>query len=53
MKTHCTAFLGLLPAFSSHNTLKPAGLTKPRVLRSRDAINRSTGNAQFDSFSLF
>ena len=53
MKTHCTAFLGLLPAFSSHNTLKPAGLTKPRVLRSRDAIKRSTGNAQFDSFSLF
>ena len=52
MKTHCTAFLGLLPPFSSNNTLKPAGLPKPRVLRCRDAIKRSIANAQFDSFSL-
>ena len=52
MKTHCTAFLGLLPPFSSNNTLKPAGLPKPRVLRCRDAIKRSIDNAQFDSFSL-
>ena len=49
MKTHCTAFLGLLPSFSSHNTLKPAGLPKPRVFRCREAI---IANAQFDSFSL-
>ena len=50
MKTHCTAFLGLLPASSSHNTPKPAGLPKPRVLRCRDAIKQSIANAQFDSF---
>ena len=50
MKTHCTAFLGLLPASSSHNT--PAGLPKPRVLRCRDASKQSVANAQFDSFSL-
>ena len=52
MKTHCTAFLGLLPTFSSHNTLKPAGLPKPRVFRCREAIKQSIANAQFDSFSL-
>ena len=50
MKTYCTAFLGLLPASSSHNT--PAGLPKPRVLRCRDASKQSVANAQFDSFSL-
>ena len=49
MKTHCTAFLGLFPSFSSHNTLKPAALPKPRVFRCREAI---IANAQFDSFSL-
>ena len=32
MKTHGTAFFGLLPAFSSHNTLTPAGLPKPHLL---------------------
>ena len=48
-KTHCTAFLGLLPSSSSHNTLKPAGLPKPRVLRCRDVNKQSIANAQFDS----
>ena len=52
MKTHCMAFLSLLPVFSSHNTHKRPGLPKPRVLRWRDAINQSIANAQFDSFSL-
>ena len=52
MKTHCMTFLGLLPVFSSHNTHKHPGLSKPRVLRWREAINQSVANAQFDSFSL-
>ena len=52
MKTHCMTFLGLLPVFSSYNTHKHPGLTKPRVLRWRDAINQTIANAQFDSFSL-
>ena len=41
MKTHRIAFLGLLPAFSRHNTLKPSRLLKPRALICRDAIKHS------------
>ena len=47
MKTHCTAFLGLPSAFSRHNTLKPAGLLKNRVLLCRDAIIKRSILAQY------